>query len=653
MRRPGGERTTPAVFALVTAVAVIVLGLVIGHRLTTDSAAEAQRVGRSQAQTLAETAIAPILGGRDLTAGLGDQQLRRLDELGEGLRSGGEFVQVKLWDSTGRVAWSDSAALIGRYFEIDEDLAVAFAGQPHAAVGRLDPATPEHQGLTLLDQAVDAYQPLFDARHHVIAVAEIYRAYAPLLAAARRQVHGTDEVLAAGLGLLWLVQVALVGWARRRVRRYAGAARAAVEVDTLTGLASRSQFTVQVAALVAAGPVAVAVLDVDGLRRVNDALGTDAGDELLCRLGARLTGALLPGEALARLGGDEFGVAMVGLSEGDVVRRAVSLRSLLAADVDLGAVPVAVDVSIGVALSPQDGTDVARLLQCADTVVRTAKLRPEGVAVHDARCARMNPARLALASQLRQAIETGQLVLHVQPKASLPSGRVHAVEALVRWQHPERGLLPPGEFLEVAESTSLIGPLTAWVLAEALRVAAGWAAAGSPLTISVNLSARTLHDPALADMVADQLAAAGVRPGLLRLEITETAVSSDPAAAVDVLRRLRALGVSLSLDDFGAGFTSLAQLRDLPLTELKVDRTIVAEAATRPADTAVLRALVGLGHDLGLLVVAEGVEDAATQDLLVSLHCDEMQGFHLARPMPTAELLPWLTARRVRQLQLQ
>jgi diguanylate cyclase len=313
----------------------------------------------------------------------------------------------------------------------------------------------------------------------------------------------------------------------------------------------------------------------------------------------------------------------------------------------VGTLPLSAEASFGYAVAPADGTDVDTLLRRADVAMYLAKGSRTGMARYDSVRDHYDAGKLALVAELRRGLEAGELVLQYQPKAELRTGRVCAVEALVRWQHPERGLIPPDAFLPVAEQTGLIEPLTRWVLHTALDQVGAWGAEFDALAMAVNVSARNLGRPDFADTVLAALERAGVAPDRLVIEITETALLADPEVAAEVLARVAAAGVRVSIDDFGRGQTSLGYLSTLPLHELKIDRSFVADLPDNPGHAAIVRSVVELGHNLGLQVVAEGVETQAVVAVLTSTGCDIVQGFLLARPMSPDQLPAWLGAHRV------
>jgi EAL domain-containing protein (putative c-di-GMP-specific phosphodiesterase class I) len=311
----------------------------------------------------------------------------------------------------------------------------------------------------------------------------------------------------------------------------------------------------------------------------------------------------------------------------------------------LDGLDIEVTGSLGVALAPAHADEPAALLKRADMAMYDAKTSTRGLRLYEPELETNTPRRLTLVSELRAALQNGGIEVHVQPKARLSSGDVVSVEALVRWDHPELGDVSPVEFIPLAERTGLIGKLTSLVLDTTLAACAGWRAAGHDLGVAVNLSTWSLHDADLVEEVARLLRRHGVAADRLTLEVTEGSVMADPSRSVALLHQLRDLGVRLSVDDFGTGYSSLSYLKRLPVQEVKIDRSFVSGLREQGEDVAIVRAIIDLGRHLGLEVVAEGVEDQATWDLLGSMNCDLVQGWHVARPMPIGELLPWLATR--------
>jgi diguanylate cyclase len=420
--------------------------------------------------------------------------------------------------------------------------------------------------------------------------------------------------------------------------------------DQLTGLPNRALLhdrTEQAIRLAGRHGLVAALLllDLDHFKEVNDTLGHHHGDLLLRQVAERLQGSLRDSDTVARLGGDEFAVLLPKVaSVQDATAVADKLSAAIEAPFQVDGLTLDVDASIGVAAYPDHGAGADELLQRADVAMYAAKAAHLSYVVYDPGLDRHSPRRLGLLGQLRRAIATGELVVHYQPKADVRSGRIIGVEALVRWQHPEYGLLGPGEFVPLAETTGLIRPLTSYVLEAALRQCRGWLDAGRDLSVAVNLSTRCLLDLALPDQVIGLLKDTAVAPERLVLEITESSIMTDPARALEILNRLHALGVQLAIDDFGTGYSSMAYLKSLPVQELKVDRSFVQHLHDNQSDAVIVRSTVDLGHNLGLRVVAEGVEDKATLGELASLGCDSVQGYYLAKPMPEAELVAWLAA---------
>lgn len=384
------------------------------------------------------------------------------------------------------------------------------------------------------------------------------------------------------------------------------------------------------------------LIDLDRFKEVNDTLGHHVGDQLLSQIGPRLATALRGTDMIARLGGDEFAVLLPqvdGLSGAlDVATR---LRSALAQPFNFEGIEFVIDASIGVVISGMHGNDPVTMMQRADVAMYMAKQETRGVVVYEPDNDDNSLARLSLLGQLRRGIGRDELFLHYQPKVSLSTGEMIGVEALVRWQHPERGLVPPDDFIPLAEHTGLICQLTEWVLNKALAQAKIWADNGYLIPVAVNVSARNLSDIEFANKISELLTHHDVPAGLLEIEVTESAVMLEPERAAHILNQLHALGVRIALDDFGAGYTSLAQLRNLPISELKIDKSFVLAISSNLDDALIVRSMIDLGHSLNMKVVAEGVENALSGSMLAEYGCDVIQGYHLCRPVLAEALILW------------
>jgi diguanylate cyclase (GGDEF)-like protein len=428
-----------------------------------------------------------------------------------------------------------------------------------------------------------------------------------------------------------------------RAGRQAARSEYAAQHDQLTGLPNRIAFHDTVNAVLEdeSRPASVLLMDLNRFKEVNDTLGHRYGDELLRRIAERLQATVGNDDALARLGGDEFAV-FTAVSGEEALEFARRVSEELRTSFELGDFVVETEASVGVAGFPHDGRDLETLLQKADVAMYRAKETHAGVAAYDERHDHNSPAKLALTADLRQAVDTDQIVAFYQPLLDLDSGRVAGVEALVRWQHPDLGLLLPGAFLDMAEHTSLIKPLTQKVLDLAMGQIVKWQALGLEVSVAVNVSTRMLIDPGFAQRVGKALLAHDIPARLLRLEVTESALMADPVVARAVLTELDQSGVQISIDDFGTGYSSLAYLADLPVTEVKIDRGFVSRMQAGSSAAVIVRSTIDLGHHLGLRVVAEGVEEAETLEQLRELGCDMAQGYEISRPMTAEDTTQWL-----------
>jgi diguanylate cyclase (GGDEF)-like protein len=389
--------------------------------------------------------------------------------------------------------------------------------------------------------------------------------------------------------------------------------------------------------------VAVLLLDLNRFKEVNDTLGHEYGDHLLLQVADRLRDSLRDSDSVARLGGDEFAILLPVSGWEEAVAATQRVGVALHDPFSMYDFALDIDASVGIALA-EPGDDVETLLRHADVAMYEAKAAHHLFARYESSRDGNNLSRLVLLGDLRRAIAAGELILHYQPKVSTGTGTMKSVEVLVRWQHPTLGLLQPDAFIPHAENTAVIHALTTEVLRLALSQVRTWAKAGHSIPVAVNISARSLLDPRFPAHVRELLDAHDVAPYLLCLELTETAVMTDYDLALVVLQALDSMGVSLSIDDFGTGYSSMSYLKTLPVKELKIDRSFIMGMASDPGSAVIVRSTIDLAHDLGMTVVAEGVEDGITRNDLAAMGCDLIQGYEICRPVPARELELWIEA---------
>jgi diguanylate cyclase (GGDEF)-like protein len=480
----------------------------------------------------------------------------------------------------------------------------------------------------------------------------VVRSYAPLRATRRQAASDTQSIiwsLVLGLLIFWLVLFRLVLGASRTLSRQSKANAYQATHDALTGLPNRDLLRERTErALVATRRtglhVALILMDLNRFKELNDTFGHPIGDTLLQLIGPRLQEELRDSDTVARVGGDEFVVMLPDLRSPEMAlpvaeKLAVALQRPFVLDV----ATVDVDSSAGLATAPDHGSDFDELLRHADVAMYLAKHDRLQVVTYSPELDGYDPARLSLLADLRRAIEQpDQIVLHYQPQADLATGRIVGVEALVRWRHPQHGLLPPDDFVPLAENTGIIRPLTWCVLRAALEQNRQWARNGLELRVSVNISARSLLDAGFAEHVGRLLEEAGVPADRLELELTETAIMTDPDRSLRILRDLASRGIALSIDDFGTGYSSMAYLKNLPVREIKIDRGFITHMDTDSSDAAIVCSTLDLARDLGLTVVAEGVETQAVRRRLTDLGCPTMQGFLLSKPLAASDLSEWM-----------
>ncbi len=641
--RPRSIRRLLAIYAAISLVPVLILGVVLADTLRGDANRRGLAEGQSEARLIARTAVEPLLVGRPLALGVTAGEQSELHRLTRASVGEGSILRLRLRGLDGQVVYSDDGSGFGDRPEVDA--LEAAHGETVALLTRLNSDTNDtgRKGV----QSVEIYLPLrAGTPPRRVGVLEIYLPYAPISREVTAGLHQLYLDLSVGLALVYLALLAITASVSRGLRREVKVNAFLAEHDTLTELPNRVLFHRRAEKALAeaaarGSTVAVAIVDLDHFKEINDTLGHHYGDDLLVEIANMISAGVDPHDTVARLGGDEFGLILRDAADPEQALR--RLRSVIEREVEIRGLPLSVQASIGFAVAPDDGTDVDTLLQRADIAMYVAKERHSEVLRYDCKQDHHDAAKLGLVAELRHAIDDGQLVLHYQPQTTLDSGRVGAVEALVRWQHPTHGLLYPDSFLPLAEQTDVIDRLTEWVLESALRqlLALDRSSAGVH-KVAVNVSARSVGRSDFAERIIGTLQKLGIAPERLIIEVTETALLTDPARAANVLGELAAAGVDISLDDFGRGQTSLGYLSALPIDEMKIDKGFVMDMLENPAHAAIVRSIVDLGHNLQLRVVAEGVETQEVLDTLGAAGCDVVQGFFLARPMAADKLARWL-----------
>ncbi len=635
-------------FAAVSLVLIVLLGLLMSQLLARQISHRALESASDAAQLMSSVAIQPLLRPEDLVGELPADRVAALDEEVGRFSGNSEVARIKVWHHDG-----DLLYVADPHTELPAAATRSEGGShamEHAREGEVEAeiisSSPEPDNAALLARygtLLEVYVPIvYPGDSEPAGVFELYLPYGPVQDSIRADTTRAVALLVLGLVVLWLGLFRVVATASRRLRRESERNEHLAHFDALTDLPNRVQLQQRIEEALAGQrdpttSVGLVVLDLDRFREVNDTLGHRYGDSLIREVAGRLA-AQADGALVARLGGDEFAVLLTDVAGEDAaVAAAEHLRAALHAPVEVDGVTLVVDVTAGVSLHPQDAADASAMLQHADVAMYVAKSSHRGISLYDPAADMNSPARLRLLAELARAIDNDELVLHYQPKCDL-TGAVRGMEALVRWQHPEHGLLPPVEFVPVAERTGLIHPLTDFVIDRAVGQAAEWSAHGRAMPVAVNVSTRSLLDPGFADRVLAALSAHRLPAMLLGLEITETTIMEDPDRAHAVLTQLADQGVRLSIDDFGTGYSSLAYLKNLPVHELKIDRSFVAGMVGNPRDRVIVDSTVALGRRLGLDVVAEGVEDEATRAALEDLGCELAQGYLFSRPGPAGDL---------------
>jgi diguanylate cyclase (GGDEF)-like protein len=617
------------------ALAAAAILLVVRHFDTV----QAERAATSEARVIASSVLRGSLRASDFERPVPVPRRSELDTLFEDDVLSEGVLLVKLFAANGLVTYSTDHRLIGSREPDRAHINEALDGTVRGDVTKL----AEDK------KALRTYAPV--SVRGGTGVVALFQDYGPIQRAAQSTFVPVAGIFEVVLVLLFVALVPILRRVTIRLRRQMEEIERRALYDDLTGLPNRTLFRDRIEQMIAAPDDesgVVMLLDVDRFREINDALGHETGDRLLREVAARLGNVVRAGETLARLGGDEFGILLAPGSQEDATALAARIHEALEAPFDLSGFPLEVAVSVGVAAHPEHGEDVDALLQHADVAMYVAKDAHAGTAVYEREQDTSDAERLALAGELRRAIENEELVVHFQPKADLESGRIVGAEALVRWQHPERGFIPPNEFVPIAERTGLIKPLSRYVLASAIEQCATWHAAGLDMHIAVNLTIPDLLDLELPDRIAELLAKTGVRPEQLELEITETTILADPFRVRGVLNRLNAIGLRLAIDDFGTGYSSLAYLKNLPVHTIKIDRSFVMGMCDDTSDATIVRSTIDLGRNLGLGIVAEGIESQDVWDALRLAGCTLAQGYFISKPASADDLRELLDERALR-----
>jgi len=633
-RRQRGSRLF-ALYVLASLIPIAVIGAVAMRGDSNTGLEFAQDWGRAQSAVIEQMTIAPALGGGDLSLGLSNAERGRLQSATDLAIFNGTVAHLRLRAFTGAVEFSDNGSTTDSMPVSDPSFRVAAAGGTDVRVIEGNAHTPG---------VVRVLQPVIAAANgQATGVLEVYLPYDAIATKVAANTH--DQITRLAFSLLGLFGLlALISWWTTRALRHNAATHEYWSLhDSLTGLPNRELFRQTAEDAIDRGPRAeqgaLVLIDLDHFKEVNDTLGHHAGDELLKVVGRRLRESLRTDDMVARLGGDEFAMVLPRLGDRSETLALLSrIRAELAAVVILDGVSLSVQASFGVCFYPGSAETAEGLLQHADAAMYLGKAGHGGIVIYDAAMAHRATHTLAVQAELRGALDRNELVLQYQPKVRLSSGRVTCLEALVRWQHPQRGLLLPSQFLPVAESCDLMEPLTSWVLARALADYREWTAAGHDWGVAVNVSARNLSSAQFSASVGQILLEAGVPPHRLHLEVSETAMAFDAELARMVIGPLAGQGIFIAMDHFGMDLTDLASFCAADVSEIKMDRTLLADLPGNEHDRYVVASVVALGHDLGCTVTAQGVESQDVADALAEAGCDEAQGYLWLRPGPWTEV---------------
>ena len=617
----------------VTLVPVLIMAFLLVKSL--DGSARTGALERAQH----EGAVgARLLGAENLRAGLmGTQSAAQRRRLARGfklLASDGEVSSVALIDRRRRVVQAADRTLVGSRPR-SPLLEAALEGKPSAgAVG---------------ENEVDIFDPVLGPDGRPLGALRVRMSASAIDATVADQTGPLYLILGLGLGALCLGLGLVLREARQRMAKEASRKERQALSDVLTGLPNRTLFNELLEKALAECPrnkrVGVLLMDLDRFKEINDSLGHFNGDRVIERVGDRLKIIVREGDTVARLGGDEFAMLLPNISNADAATAAAQrVHKTLEEPFTAGGLALRVEASVGIALYPDHGDTAGKLMRAADVAMYASKKGHLGHAIYSPEQQHYSPARLGLVAQLDRAMAQGELVLHYQPKARFDTGVVEGAEALVRWQHPERGMLLPAEFIPVTEHTSMIRPVTIYLLEMALEQGMVWRRNGIALRLAVNLSPQILLDLELPKEIQKMLSRVGAPADSLELEVTESAIIYDPRRAKIVLDGLSEMGLRIAIDDFGTGYSSLTSLKNLPVSTIKIDKSFVMAMDEDNSDAAIVKSTIQLGRNLGLEVVAEGVETPNAWARLADMGCDLAQGYYLSRALDGSRFMGWLGA---------
>ncbi|MEK6228350.1 MAG: EAL domain-containing protein [Actinomycetota bacterium] len=621
-----------AKIGMVTLVPVLVMAFLLVRSL--DGSARSGALERAQHEGIV---TARLLGVENLRAGLtGTLSASERRELARGFRlvvSDGEVSGASLINLKGRIVQAVDPKLVG--------------SRPRSPL--LAAALQGKSGVGELGDAVDVYSAVVAPGGEPLGALRVRMPSGAIDATVADQTGPVYLILGLGLGALCLGLGLVLRDARRRMAEEASRKERQALSDALTGLPNRTLFNELLEKALAECPrnkrVGVLLMDLDRFKEINDSLGHFNGDRVIERVGERLNIIVREGDTVARLGGDEFAMLLPNISDAEAATVAAQrVHKTLEEPFTAGGLALRVEASIGIALYPDHGDKAGKLMRAADVAMYASKKGHSGHAIYSPDQQHYSPARLGLVAQLDRAMAQGELVLHYQPKARFDNGAVEGAEALVRWQHPERGLLLPAEFIPVTEHTSMIRPVTIYLLEQALEQGMVWRRNGIDLRLAVNLSPQILLDLELPREIQQMLSRVGAPAESLELEVTESAIIYDPRRAQIVLEGLSAMGLRIAIDDFGTGYSSLVSLKNLPVSTIKIDKSFVMAMNEDNNDAAIVKSTVQLGRNLGLEVVAEGVETPNAWTRLAEMGCDLAQGYYLSRPLDGARFMSWLGA---------